>query len=242
MPSSSTGSGRRVIVGRVLGVGVGAVVVAYLVAFGFSLLGVSWVPPVDLPVVGGLLPSEDAGTQARNAPTVAARLSIDREVSSQTAGPDSSAMLVVPVSGSTEPGEVVSPADAASPPSTASTRTADVGPPPSTAATAAGGGGEPATTPPAAPPLTTPAANAPDKAPPPTPPTTQPTQPAEPGAPASRRQGPHQHRSQLSHRPRHRRRATPVATLLTHRPTPSMRRRARHRADRETTIGCTLWA
>ena len=58
------GSGRRMIIGRVLGVGVGAVVVAYLVAFGFSLLGVSWVPPVDLPVVGDLLPSEDAGTQA----------------------------------------------------------------------------------------------------------------------------------------------------------------------------------
>ena len=60
------GSGRRVIVGRVLGVGVGAVVVAYLVAFGFSLLGVSWVPPVDLPVVGGLLPirgRRDAGAK-----------------------------------------------------------------------------------------------------------------------------------------------------------------------------------
>jgi hypothetical protein len=55
-------SGRRSIVARMLGIGVGVVLVGYLVAFALSLLGVSWVPAVNLPVVGDALPAVNTGT------------------------------------------------------------------------------------------------------------------------------------------------------------------------------------
>ena len=55
-------SGRRALAGRVLGVSAGIVVVAYLAAFVFSLLGVSWVPPVDLPLVADPGPSRTTPT------------------------------------------------------------------------------------------------------------------------------------------------------------------------------------
>jgi hypothetical protein len=51
------GSGRRAIVGRVIGATVGLVALAYLSAFAFSLFGVSWVPGVSLPGVGPLWPT-----------------------------------------------------------------------------------------------------------------------------------------------------------------------------------------
>jgi hypothetical protein len=60
-------SGHRAIVGRVVGVGIGTVVVAYLAAFVFSLLGVSWVPPVDLPLVADRGQSHETDAVAHDA-------------------------------------------------------------------------------------------------------------------------------------------------------------------------------
>jgi hypothetical protein len=53
-------SGRRAIVGHLIGATVGIVALAYLSAFTFSLFGVSWVPGVSLPGVGPLWPTADS--------------------------------------------------------------------------------------------------------------------------------------------------------------------------------------
>lgn len=95
-------SGRRAVTGRVVGVGVGVVVAGYLVAFALSLLGVSSVPRVNLPVVGDALPG--AGSAIRPSQTPAGpELSPSESARSDvtTDGPQSSPTPTAPEASAT---------------------------------------------------------------------------------------------------------------------------------------------
>ena len=108
-------SGRRALAGRVLGVSAGIVVVVYLAAFVFSLLGVSWVPPVDLPLVADPGPSHDTDTEAHEAPT-SRTPSVDRYVSGPTSDNETSLVstsTTPTMERSTSSGKVVAPSDGA---------------------------------------------------------------------------------------------------------------------------------
>lgn len=147
----------------------------------------SWVPPVELPVVGDLVPSQDAGTQKRATWTEGSGRSFDGDVSSTMDDNDpgpASTLPVASIPAATQLGDVTSPDDADSLIPTATTMPDNAGPRPPTVSVP-NGEVEPATTTtldPVAPPPSRPAATGPDE---PTQSVTQSGRSENPGAPAS---------------------------------------------------------